>query len=90
MSGVSYVGVPVNQTNAAPALIDLVRNVGGSVGMSCTTTMLAERTQLRHARLAERTQFHHARLAEQIAAEMAMRGQRPLHRSTRWCRHRRW
>ncbi|MDR3535538.1 MAG: DHA2 family efflux MFS transporter permease subunit [Acetobacteraceae bacterium] len=57
ISAVSYVGVPVDRSNDASALINLMRNLGGSVGVSFTTTMLEERTQ-----------FHHARLAEHITA----------------------
>ncbi|MBN8929265.1 MAG: MFS transporter [Rhodospirillales bacterium 69-11] len=57
LSAVSYVGVPPDRSNDASALINLMRNLGGSVGVSFTTTMLAERTQ-----------FHHARLAEHITA----------------------
>lgn len=57
LSAVSYVGVPPDRTNEASALINLMRNLGGSVGVSYTTTMLLERQQ-----------FHHARLAEHITA----------------------
>lgn len=57
LSAVSYVGVPPDRSNDASALINLMRNLGGSVGVSFTTTMLQERTQ-----------FHHARLAEHITA----------------------
>jgi DHA2 family multidrug resistance protein len=57
LSAVSYVGLPPNKSNEASALFNLMRNLGGSVGVSFTTTMLAERTQ-----------FHHARLAEHITA----------------------
>jgi DHA2 family multidrug resistance protein len=57
LSAVSYVGLPPNRSNEASALINLMRNLGGSVGVSFVTTMLAERTQ-----------FHHARLAEHITA----------------------
>jgi DHA2 family multidrug resistance protein len=57
LSAVSYVGLPPNRNNEASALINLMRNLGGSVGVSFVTTMLAERTQ-----------FHHARLAEHITA----------------------
>jgi len=41
----------------ASGLFNLMRNLGGSVGVSFTTTMLQERTQ-----------FHHERLAEHITA----------------------
>ena len=57
LSAVSYVGVPPNRTNEASAMINLMRNLGGSVGVSFTTTMLQERLQ-----------FHHERLAEHITA----------------------
>jgi DHA2 family multidrug resistance protein len=57
ISAVSYVGVPPDRSNDASALFNLMRNLGGSVGVSFTTTMLQERTQ-----------FHHARLAEHITA----------------------
>lgn len=57
ISAVSYVGLPANRNNEASALINLMRNLGGSVGVSFVTTLLAERTQ-----------FHHARLAEHITA----------------------
>jgi MFS transporter, DHA2 family, multidrug resistance protein len=57
ISAVSYVGLPPNRSNEASALFNLMRNLGGSVGVSFVTTMLQERTQ-----------FHHARLAEHITA----------------------
>jgi DHA2 family multidrug resistance protein len=57
ISAVSYVGLPPSRSNEGSALINLMRNLGGSVGVSFVTTMLEERTQ-----------FHHARLAEHITA----------------------
>jgi DHA2 family multidrug resistance protein len=57
LSAVSYVGVPPDRTNEASAIINLMRNPGGSVGVSFTTTMLQERLQ-----------FHHERLAEHVTA----------------------
>ena len=57
LSAVSYVGVPPNRTNEASAMINLMRNLGGSVGVSFTNTMLEQRFQ-----------FHHKRLAEHITA----------------------
>ena len=57
LSAVSYVGLPPERSNEASALFNLMRNMGGSVGVSFVTTMLQERTQ-----------FHHARLAEHITA----------------------
>jgi DHA2 family multidrug resistance protein len=57
ISAVSYIGMPPNKNNEASAIFNLMRNMGGSVGVSFVTTMLQQRTQ-----------FHHARLAEHITA----------------------
>jgi DHA2 family multidrug resistance protein len=57
VSAVSYVGMPPNRSNEASALFNLMRNLGGSVGVSFVTNMLQERSQ-----------FHHERLAEHITA----------------------
>ncbi len=57
ISAVSYVGLPPNRSNEASALFNLMRNLGGSVGVSFVTNLLEERSQ-----------FHHARLAEHITA----------------------
>jgi DHA2 family multidrug resistance protein len=54
---VSYADLPATRNNEASALMNLMRNLGGSVGVSFVATMLQERTQ-----------FHHARLAEHITA----------------------
>ncbi len=50
---VSLIGVAPEKNNEASALINLMRNLGGSVGISYTTTLLAYREQFHHARLAE-------------------------------------
>lgn len=48
-----YVGIPTDKTGQASAMINLMRSLGGSVGVSIATTELAWRTQFHHARLAE-------------------------------------
>jgi DHA2 family multidrug resistance protein len=53
ISTVAYVGLPPKENNEASALINLMRNLGGSFGVSYVTNMLQERSQLHHARLAE-------------------------------------
>jgi MFS transporter, DHA2 family, multidrug resistance protein len=53
----AYAFVPRNKNNAASGLINLARNVGGSVGISLVTTILTRRSQ-----------FHQARLTEQASA----------------------
>jgi DHA2 family multidrug resistance protein len=49
----AYAFVPRNKNNAASGLINLARNIGGSVGISLVTTMLARRAQFHQARLGE-------------------------------------
>ena len=47
----SYAGVPGNKSNEASALINLMRNLGGSFGISIAQTLLAQRAQFHQARL---------------------------------------
>ena len=48
-----YVGIPPEKNGDASAIINLMRNLGGSVGVSVATTALAWRTQFHHVRLAD-------------------------------------
>ena len=50
-----YVGVPQEQNNQISAMINLMRNLGGSFGISFVTTMLSRRTQVHQANLAAHT-----------------------------------
>jgi MFS transporter, DHA2 family, multidrug resistance protein len=52
----SYDGVSPDRTNQASALINVARNLGGSMGVALSQTMLAQRQQ-----------FHQSRLVEHIA-----------------------
>jgi len=63
VSAASYVGLPAGSNNEASAIINLMRNIGGSVGVSFATTMVERRTQ-----------FHHARLSEHITAATDLAG----------------
>jgi DHA2 family multidrug resistance protein len=53
INAVSMNGVPRDRSNEASALVNLTRNLGGSVGISYATTLLAYREQFHHARLTE-------------------------------------
>ena len=53
VSSAGYVGVPPQNFGEAAALLNQIRNLGGSVGISFVTTNLAWRTQFHHARLVE-------------------------------------
>ncbi|MGA8300306.1 MAG: DHA2 family efflux MFS transporter permease subunit [Terriglobales bacterium] len=53
----AYSNLPRDKNNAASGLMNLARNIGGSVGISFVTTMLARRAQ-----------FHQVRLSENLSA----------------------
>ena len=53
----AYSFLPRDKNNAASGLMNLARNIGGSVGISFVTTMLARRAQ-----------FHQVRLSENLSA----------------------
>ena len=68
----AYAFVPRNKNNAASGLINLARNVGGSVGISLVITILSHRTQFHQSRLVEKAtqlnpQFNSAVKAAAIA-----------------------
>jgi len=68
----SYDGIPPDKTNQASALINVARNIGGSMGVALAQTMLAQRQQ-----------FHQSRLVEQ-AAPSDVGYQRTLDQVTRY------
>jgi DHA2 family multidrug resistance protein len=49
----SYDGLPAAKTNQASGLINVARNIGGSIGVSMATTLLAQRNQFHNSRLVE-------------------------------------
>jgi MFS transporter, DHA2 family, multidrug resistance protein len=49
----SYIGLPVGKSGQAAALINVARNLGGSIGVSAAQTLLAQREQFHQSRLAE-------------------------------------
>jgi DHA2 family multidrug resistance protein len=53
ISTVAYVGLPPGKSNAAAALINTMRNLGGSFGISMVVALLARRGQFHHSRLSE-------------------------------------
>ncbi len=53
LSAVQFIGVPPDKSADASAIINLMRNLGGSWGVSVATTQLQWREQFHHARLAE-------------------------------------
>ncbi|MGX7744849.1 DHA2 family efflux MFS transporter permease subunit [Rhodopseudomonas parapalustris] len=64
----SYDGIPASKTDQASALINLARNFGGSIGVSISQTVLAQREQFHQSRLVENigswNPFFHSTLAQ--------------------------
>jgi DHA2 family multidrug resistance protein len=57
ITSASYVGLPADKSGHASALINVARNLGGSIGVAMAQTLLARREQ-----------FHQSRLVENIAS----------------------
>lgn len=53
ITAAGYIGLPPDRGNEASALFNLMRNLGGSAGVSFVTTMLIWRSQFHQERLAE-------------------------------------
>ncbi|GJD99395.1 Fatty acid resistance protein FarB [Methylobacterium isbiliense] len=53
ITAASYEGIPKEQTDQASALINVARNVGGSMGVSLAQNVLAYRQQFHQSRLVE-------------------------------------
>src|SRR5204863_9328293 len=49
----SYDGLPPDKTNQASALINVARNLGGSIGVALAQSVLAQRQQFHQSRLIE-------------------------------------
>jgi MFS transporter, DHA2 family, multidrug resistance protein len=54
ISAIAYVGLAPTESNQASALMNVARNLGGTIGISTVQTMLAQRSQFHQARLVER------------------------------------
>ena len=79
---VAYSGLPPEKTNNASALINMARNLGGSIGISLANTEVARRSQFHHERLAEAitstSDAYHQALA-QASAFFQAQGASALH-----------
>ncbi len=70
----AYAFVPRNKNNAASGLINLARNVGGSVGISLVITILSHRTQFHQARLVEQATLYNPQFNSALKAAGAVFG----------------
>ena len=66
---IAYVGIPREKNNNASAIINLSRNLGGSVGIALLTTSLARRSQYHQSILVERVAAGDPRYAA-VAAKL--------------------
>ncbi len=53
VNSVAYTGLPQQKTSEASALINVARNLGGSIGVSLANTELVQRSQFHQSRLME-------------------------------------
>jgi MFS transporter, DHA2 family, multidrug resistance protein len=65
---VAYVGVPQTQNNQVSGLLNLARNIGGSVGISFVTTMIVRRAQTHQSYLVDNTYASNPLLKERLDA----------------------
>ncbi len=80
LSAVQFIGVPPDKNADASAIINLMRNLGGSVGVSVVTSELQWRGQFHHARLAEHVTPYDgwgfgsalARIGQQVQTQASM------------------
>jgi DHA2 family multidrug resistance protein len=55
ISTAAYIGLPANKTNQASSLINVARNIGGSIGVSLSNTVLAQSSQIHQSHLVAQT-----------------------------------
>ena len=74
----AYADLPPQKTNQASSLINVARNLGGSVGISLANTEIAQQTQVNHANLAAHvtpTSHAYQQVTQQAAAYFAAHGE---------------
>jgi DHA2 family multidrug resistance protein len=49
----AYVGLPAHRTNQASAMLNVARNLGGTIGISLVQSLLAQRQQVHQSRMVE-------------------------------------
>ena len=74
----SYDGIPAAKTDQASAMINLARNFGGSIGVSLSQTVLAQREQFHQARLAEHVGVWNPIYSQTLDGARASFAARPL------------
>lgn len=62
----AFDGLPMEKSSNASAIINLSRNIGGSIGISLCTTLLARRAQFHQERLVDNLTPYNAQLQDHI------------------------
>jgi MFS transporter, DHA2 family, multidrug resistance protein len=68
----AYAFLPKEKNNAASGLINLARNIGGSIGISVVTTMLARRAQVHQTNLSANVHAGSVRMQAMLSAMQHM------------------
>jgi DHA2 family multidrug resistance protein len=68
LTNAAYVGLPANRSNQVPALLNIGRNLGGTIGISAIQSILAQRQQVHQARMVENLDPLNPEYAQQIQA----------------------
>jgi DHA2 family multidrug resistance protein len=72
---IAYTDMPPEASNQVSSMVNLMRNIGGSVGISAVTTLLARRQQMHQVYLARNTFQYNPRL-QQLLVEITGRASR--------------
>ena len=70
----TYVGLPPDKSNNAAALINVARNMGGSVGVALCTTIVTHRTQWHQSRLVENATYTSPALHDYVSRTAGLFG----------------
>jgi DHA2 family multidrug resistance protein len=72
----AFTDMPPDSSNQVSAMLNLSRNVGGSIGISAVTTMVARRSQVHQAFLAQHTYQYNPRFQQLLTGLIARFSQR--------------
>ena len=77
LNTIAYTGVPAEKNDDVSSMINLARNIGGSVGIALSSTIVSRRMQQHHHDLAMHTTRYDLRLREfsgQVTSMLHLRG----------------
>jgi len=66
LMAISVAGFPKEELGNATSIFNLMRNIGGSIGIAIMTTFLARRTQMHQSRLVENISASHLRSGQML------------------------